>query len=88
MVNRANEVATFIKSKRNELKISQKQLSDKIGLKTKDGQFLSNVERGLCQFPIKYIKQLSQVLNVSEETIVELMTNDYKKCILKALDKQ
>ena len=26
-------------------------------------------------------------LDVSEDTIVDLITNDYKKCILKALNK-
>lgn len=87
MVNRANEVATFIKTKRNELNISQKELSDKIGMRTRDGQFLSNVERGICQFPVRYVKQLAEALDVSEDTIVDLITSDYKKCILKALNE-
>lgn len=86
MINRANEVSRLIKSRRQELKISQRELSEKLGFSSRDGQFLSNVERGICQFPIKYIKKLSNVLSVSEETVVEMIISDYKKSISEVLN--
>lgn len=87
MVNRANEMAQFIKSKRKELSLSQTELSTKIGFSKNHGQFVSNVERGRCQFPVNAIKTLSKVLEVSEETIIEIMCRDYKNCIQESLNE-
>ncbi len=86
MVNRANEMARFIRVKRQNLKLSQNDLSYILGLEQSKGQFISNIERGVCQFPINHIKKLSEVLKVSPETIVEIMAKDYKQSVLKYLD--
>ena len=82
MINHANEVSNLIKQKRTELNLSQTDLSRLIGFSSTNGQFVSNIERGRCQFPVKMVKKLSEVLMVSEETIIELMTLDYKKSLM------
>jgi len=83
MINHANEVSKLIKQRRKDLNLSQTELSGMIGFSTKQGQFVSNIERGRCQFPIKFINKLANALEVSNETIIELMANDYKNAIIK-----
>lgn len=87
MINRANEMARFLRVKRQELKLSQVKLASTLGWDSKQAQFLSNIERGICQFPVRYIKKLSETLQVSEETIIDLMAQDYKINLSKQLEK-
>lgn len=87
MVNRANEVARFLRVKRQELKLSQVGLASNLGWDSKQAQFLSNIERGICQFPIRYVKKLAETLQVSEETIIDLMAQDYKLNLIEVLNE-
>lgn len=82
MVSHANAMSKFIKNRRKDLKLSQCDLSNLIFSNRKSGQFVSNIERGLCQFPAKMVKRLSNALMVSEETIIELMVMDYKRNLI------
>lgn len=84
---KARHTANLIRNRRTDLKLSQVQLQAKLGLKTKHAAYLSNIERGLNPFPIKYINQLSCALNVSREMIVEIMARDYKEQILEEIKK-
>lgn len=83
MIIHSNEVANLMRNRRRELKMSQVKLSGMVGFSNKEGQFISNVERGKCQFPVKFINKLANALEVSNETIIELMANDYKNAIIK-----
>jgi transcriptional regulator with XRE-family HTH domain len=83
MIHQSNEVAKLMRERRRELKLSQRELSAAVGFSTKEGQFISNVERQKCQFPIRYISKLANALEVSEQTIIELMAQDYKNAIIK-----
>ena len=83
MITQSNEVAKLMRERRRELKLSQRELSAAVGFSTKEGQFISNVERQKCQFPIRYISKLANALEVSEQTIIELMAQDYKNAIIK-----
>jgi transcriptional regulator with XRE-family HTH domain len=82
MVSHANAMSKFIKERRKDLRLSQGDLSNLIFSNRKSGQFVSNIERGLCQFPAKMIKRLSDVLMVSEESIIDLMVMDYKRNLI------
>jgi transcriptional regulator with XRE-family HTH domain len=81
MITQSNEVAKLMRERRRELKLSQRELSAAVGFSTKEGQFISNVERGKCQFPVKFINKLANALDVSNETVIELMTNDYRDAV-------
>ncbi len=58
---------------------SQNQLSKLLGYK--NGQFISNVERGLCGIPLKGIKKLLEVLDLNEKDLKEAMIKDYEETI-------
>lgn len=83
MIIHSNEVANLMRNRRRELRMSQRKLSSMVGFSNKEGQFISNVERQKCQFPVRYITKLANALEVSEQTIIELMTQDYKNAIIK-----
>lgn len=44
----------------------------------KNGQFMSNIERGLCSIPSKYLMKFCAVLNVPVEHVIDAMVEDYK----------
>lgn len=72
-------MAKLIRTKRiNHPKgYSQSELSHILGYK--NGQFISNVERALCNIPLKMLGKVSEVLDVNP--------HDLKEAILKDQDK-
>lgn len=54
---------------------SQAELSQILGYK--NGQFISNVERGLCSVPLKMLKRVGQVLDISPMELRESLLADY-----------
>jgi transcriptional regulator with XRE-family HTH domain len=79
-------IATLVKTYRQPKGISQSQLSRELGYK--NGQFISNVERGLCSIPFEKISKLSQVLNVPKVQVKEAILKDYGSNIDKYLEDQ
>ena len=74
-------IATLVKSYRTPKGLSQTQLSKELGYK--NGQFISNVERGLCSIPFEKISKLSQVLEVPTVQVKEAILKDYSSNIDK-----
>ncbi len=68
-------VAMFIKEKRVGESLSQEELSKLLGYK--NGQFISNVERGLCTIPLTKVRPLGKALNVNPEDICKVLIQDY-----------
>lgn len=55
--------------------MSQTELAKKLNYQ--NGQWLSNVERGMCKVPKKLISKTSEILGVPKEAILRAMTEDY-----------
>ena len=81
------EIGKFIRFKRlnHAEKYSQSQLSKKLGYK--NGQFISNVERGLCGIPLKGIKSLVQILEIDPSELKQVMIRDYEKTLDNFLEE-
>ncbi len=64
-----DNIAKLIRTKRiNHPKgYSQSELSHLLGYK--NGQFISNVERALCNIPLKMIRRVSEVLDIEPDEI-------------------
>ncbi|HWU41931.1 MAG TPA: helix-turn-helix transcriptional regulator [Bdellovibrio sp.] len=62
-----SNLATFLKQKREQAGLSQKQVSEKLGYSTP--QFVSNWERGLSAPPIKIVKKLAEMYRISGEEL-------------------
>ena len=71
-------IATLIRTKRmNHPKgYSQSELSHILGYK--NGQFISNVERALCNIPLKMLKRVTEVLDITKEELVQAIIEDQK----------
>jgi hypothetical protein len=74
-------IAKLIKNKRiNHPKgYSQSELSNLLGYK--NGQFISNVERALCNVPLKMLGRVSDVLDINPEDLKQAMINDLNKTL-------
>ncbi len=69
-------IAKLIKTKRvNHPKgYSQSELSSLLGYK--NGQFISNVERALCNVPLKMLGKVSEVLDINPEELKKAIMSD------------
>lgn len=83
----ANSLALFIKSRRKELLLSQRQLHQKLDWPVKNAQYISNVERGRCQFPSKDVNKLSIALQIPRDVIIDKLVQDFKYSLLNEVNK-
>lgn len=74
-------IAQLIRTKRmNHPKgYSQSELSHLLGYK--NGQFISNVERALCNIPLKMLKKVSEVLDISADELKESILKDQEETL-------
>lgn len=82
-----SHVATLLKSKRlaHHKKYSQSELSKLLGYK--NGQFISNIERGLCSVPLKNLKHLCDILDINKSELKQAMVSDYESTLDSYLAK-
>jgi transcriptional regulator with XRE-family HTH domain len=69
------KLTKLIKDRRVLLKITQNELATKLGFS--NGQFSSNVERGICEWPPKYYKKLCNILRLDLNEMVLEAVDDY-----------
>jgi transcriptional regulator with XRE-family HTH domain len=69
-------IAKLVKQKRlaHPGKLSQSELSHKLGYK--NGQFISNVERGLCSIPLKSLSTFCEILDIPKQELMDTMLKD------------
>jgi transcriptional regulator with XRE-family HTH domain len=74
-------IALLIRTKRmNHSKgYSQSELSHLLGYK--NGQFISNVERALCSIPLKMLKRVCEVLDISAEELRMAILKDQEETL-------
>ncbi len=58
---------------------SQSELSQLLGYK--NGQFISNVERALCNVPLKMLGRVSEILDISHDEIKSAILEDQEKTL-------
>ena len=82
MSTKGNQVFTNMaklvseKRKSHSQGYSQSELSHQLGYK--NGQFISNVERGKCSLPNKVVPKFCELLNVDREDVVTAKLADEK----------
>jgi len=74
-------IAKIIKEKRvgHSKGYSQTELSHLLGYK--NGQFISNVERGLCSIPLKMLSKVCHILHINREELKIAIMKDYDRTI-------
>jgi len=83
-----DNIAKLIRDKRlsHPRRYSQSELSHLLGYK--NGQFISNVERGLCSIPLKMLSRVSEVLNIQPSEIRTVMLRDQETTLNNHLNVQ
>ena len=81
-------IAQLIKESRiNHPKgFSQSELSVAMGYK--NGQFISNIERGLCSAPLKSLYKLTKVLEIDKEVLKSALIKDMEQTINQCFEKE
>lgn len=76
-----SHIAKLVKTRRlgHPKTYSQTELSTLLGYK--NGQFISNVERGLCSIPLKNLKRLCEVLEISQDDLKSALLKDFEKTL-------
>lgn len=80
-------IAILIRSKRigHSKNYSQSDLSLLLGYK--NGQFISNVERGLCNVPLKMMKKISEVLDINPDELKASILKDHEETLTNYFNK-
>lgn len=79
-------IAELVKRKRSQHSkaYSQSELSHLLGYK--NGQFISNVERGICAIPLKSLHKLMKTLDITKHELVLAMSKDFEETVERYLD--
>lgn len=82
-----NNIATLIKNKRltHPKGYSQSELSNLLGYK--NGQFISNVERALCNIPLKMLTRVCEVLDIEAAELKTAILKDHDETLDNYLSK-
>lgn len=76
-----SHIAKLIREKRvnHPKNYSQSELSQMLGYK--NGQFISNVERALCNIPLKMLPKVSQILDIVPADLKHAMIADHQQTL-------
>ena len=74
-------IAQLIRTKRlqHPKGYSQSELSHLLGYK--NGQFISNVERALCNIPLKMLVRVSEVLDIHSDELKKAILKDHEETL-------
>lgn len=69
------------KSLRERAGLTQRQVSDALGYSTP--QFISNVERGRCRFPIQKLPKIRKLYRLSVDQTIEMVLSEERSELQK-----
>ena len=83
-----NNIAKLVKSRRlnHPKRYSQSELSALLGYK--NGQFISNVERALCNVPLKMLTEIAKILDISHDELKKAILKDHEETLNNYMDKK
>jgi transcriptional regulator with XRE-family HTH domain len=74
MQQEGNKLAQFLKEKRTQSGLSQKDVATKLGYST--SQFISNWERGVSQPPINTLRTLANMYKIGAEQMFNVLLEE------------
>lgn len=78
-----SHVGRYLRSCRYEAQKTQQQVANHCGLKTL--QYISNVERGLCQPSMATIGPWCEITGANKNTVFQKMMSDYRTRLREGL---
>lgn len=69
-----NHIAKLLKESRLAKGMSQNELAKAVGFK--NGQFVSNIERGICSIPFKKVPLVCELLEIKKNVVLHAVHQD------------
>lgn len=76
-------LGSMVKKQRLAKKLSQHEVATKLGYGS--AQFVSNVERGMCAFPLVNMRKLGKIIDLDLKQVSEILVSEYTKEVQGAL---
>lgn len=73
------------KNLREKAGLTQREVSDALGYSTP--QFISNVERGRCRFPVQKLPKIKRIYRLSNDQIINLFISEERLELLRVFKK-
>lgn len=70
---------------REKAGLTQRDVSDSLGYSTP--QFISNVERGRCRFPVQKLPKIKKLYKLSTDQVLDLFLSEEKNSLLRVFKK-
>lgn len=70
---------------REKAGLTQRDVSDSLGYSTP--QFISNVERGRCRFPVQKLSRIKKLYRLSNEQVIDLFISEEKINLMRFLKR-
>lgn len=80
------EIGNQWKTLREKAGLTQRDVADELGYTTP--QFISNVERGRCRYPVEKLSRLKKLYGISTDNLVDLILREERQVILKQLKRR
>jgi len=78
-----SRIAQAVSEARKKKEMSQVELAKLLGYK--NGQFISNVERGKCSIPVEKIFLLSKILSVNSIVFGQALITDFQLHVFESI---
>ena len=73
------------KQLREKAGLTQRDVSDSLGYSTP--QFISNVERGRCRFPVQKLPKIKKLYKLSVEQVIELFLSEERLGLMRVFKR-
>lgn len=80
-----SKIGKYLKEKRIAKGLSQHQVAAKLGYGS--SQFVSNVERGMCGFPLVKLRKLVDIYELDAEFLANMIVDDHARHVRTTLIK-
>lgn len=73
------------KTLREKAGLTQRDVSDALGYSTP--QFISNVERGRCRFPVQKLPKIKKLYRLSTDQVIDLFLSEERLSLLSVFKR-
>ena len=83
-VSRADKrLGEYLRNKREQLGLTQSEVAHNLGYGSP--QFISNIERGISNVPVKSLRTLIDLYKISASEVIHILLEDKRRAIMRQL---
>lgn len=77
------KLGEYLRRKREALGLTQSEVAQKLGYGSP--QFISNIERGISNVPVKSLRIMIDLYQISADEVIQILLEDKKRALLRQL---